>query len=381
MTYRTAPRLSESDLDDLLRAADPLAEPGSDAVTQAHLASAGAVLTHRVAAAERRGKVRIPRRWRRRLLGVAAAVVVLPTAAVVIGPTVAARFGARAPFVGTAVASDGRLTCEGGYAQAIPPATAPVRLWPAALPTGWKVTTVYARRPGGINWCTAPSLVAARTDRTGLITGTVSLTGPVAGISLDDHTENAPDRVGVYRATRLTARDHTGYHTWVVTDASGAQWFAAVDGYPLTQARAVLAAATLGGTVTWNPHRAPGLTVVHSRTGAPYPTTVRTGLDWYLDLDAHGVHRQMEAWTRPGGASVTAQVTVGTRLLTVHGTQMLVGIVDGRPTAVYADTPSGAVAWSDVAGDLSQVEARLLSLTNLPASDPRLRIYALHEKY
>jgi len=392
MAYRTASHLTDSELADALRAADPLTAPGSETVDRAHLISAGAVLTHRLttAAAEHpRGTAgRVPARWRRRLLGVAAAVVVLPTAAVVIGPTVAARFGARAPFVGTAVAGDGRLTCEGGYAQAIPPATAPVRLWPTALPAGWTVTAVYARRTSGTNWCTAPSLVAARTDRTGLITGTVSLTGPVAGIDVDhlgiiinEHANTAPDRIGVYRATRLTDRDRTDHHTWVVTDSSGAQWFAAVDGYPLAQARAALGAATLGRTVTWDPHRAPGLTVVHRRTGAPYPTTVRTGLDWYLDLDAHGVHRQMEGWSRPGNPPVAAQVTAGSRLVTVHGVQMLVGIVDGKPTAVYADTASGSVAWSDVAGDLPQAEARLLSMRNINRDDPRLRTYALPEKY
>jgi len=392
MAHRTASRLTDADLDGALRAADPLAASGSDAVDRAHAVSAGAVLTHRLAAADAQHppgrRARVPARWRRRLLGVAAAVVVLPTAAVVIGPTVGARFGARAPFVGTAVASDGRLTCEGGYAQAIPPATAPVRLWPTALPAGWTVTDVYARRTSGTNWCTAPSLIAARTDRTGLVTGTVSLTGPVAGIDVDhlgiiinEHAKTAPDRVGAYRATRLTDRDRTDYHTWVVTDSSGAQWFAAVDGYPLAQARGALGAATLGRTVTWDPRRAPGLTVVHRRTGAPYPTTVRTGLDWNLDLDAHGVHRQMEVWARPGNPPVAAQVTAGCRLVTLHGVQMLVGIVDGKPTAVYADTASGAVAWSDVAGDLSEAEARLLSLRNLSHDDPRLRTHALHEKY
>ncbi len=387
MTYRTAPHLSGPDLDDALRTADPLAAPGSDAVDRAHLASAGAVLTHRLTAAAaateetRAAGSRHPRRWRRRLLGVAAAVVVLPTAAVIIGPTVTARLGDRVsggPFVGTAVASDGQLTCDGGGGKAIAPSAAPVRLWPTALPAGWKVTDVVANQTWGTNWCTAPSLIAARTDPTGLISGTVELTGPVAGISLDADAENAPDRVGDYRATRLTARDNTDYHTWVVTDSSGAQWFAAVYGYPLAQARTLLAAATLGRTVTWNPHRAPGLTVVHRRTGAPYPTTVRAGLDWYLDLDADGVHRQMEVWARPGGAPVAAQAGIGTRLVTVRGTQMLVSVNNGRPNGLYAETPSGAIAWSDVDGDLAQAEARLLSLRNLPTDDPRLRTHALH---
>jgi len=39
------------------------------------------------------------------------------------------------------------------------------------------------------------------------------------------------------------------------------------------------------------------------------------------------------------------------------------------------------VAYGDVVGDLSQVEAMLLSLRNLPSDDPRLRTLALHEKY
>lgn len=398
MTYRATPHLSGSDLDDLLRAADPLTAPGSDAVTRAHLASAGAVLTHRLATTatatatrDVRTAGRVPRRWRRRLLGVAAAVVVLPTVAVVIGPTVAARLGDRAsggPFVAAAVASDGQLSCEGGYARAIPPDTAPIRLWPTALPTGWKITTVFARRTSGTNWCTAPSLIAAHTDRTGLITGTVALTGPVAGIDVDhlgieinDRAKTAPDRIGPYEATRLTDRDHTGYHTWVITDSSGAQWFAAVDGYPLARARAVLAAATLGRTVTWDPRRAPGLTVVHRRTGAPYPTTVRDGLDWYVNLSAGRHARAVEVWDRPGSPAVTSEATIGTRVVTVHGTRMVVNIVDGHPNAVYADTPSGAIAYGDVDGDLPHVEAMLLSLRDLPADDPRLRTYALHEKY
>ena len=397
MTYRTAPRLPGPDLDDALRAADPLTAPGSDAVTQAHLASAGAVLTHRLTVAATADRDaphpagRRPRRWRRRLLGVAAAVVVLPTAAVVIGPSITARLGEQisgGPFFGTAVASDGQLSCEGGYDQAIPPDTAPVRLWPTALPAGWKVKDVYARWFSGTNWCTAPSLIAARTDRTGLITGTVELTGPVAGIDvghlgieINDRAKTAADWIGRYRAIRFTDYDATDHHTWVVTDASGAQWFAAVYGYPLGRARAVFAAATLGRTVTWNAHRAPGLTVVHRRTGAPYPTTVRDGLDWYVNLHGHGGARALEVRDRPGRPSATSRASIGTRVVTVHGTRMVVYVDRGKPTAVWADTSSGAIAYGDVDGDLPQVEAMLLSLRDLPADDPRLRTYALHEKY
>jgi hypothetical protein len=47
----------------------------------------------------------------------------------------------------------------------------------------------------------------------------------------------------------------------------------------------------------------------------------------------------------------------------------------GRPAA------AAAMARAARLGDLHQAEARLLSLRNLPADDPGLRTFALHEKY
>ena len=384
MSQRTTFPRSSAALHDVLRAADPIRGQDTDPLAGVHLSRAAALLAQRLLVAARTMAIRPRHRrsWRRRLIAATVAAVVLPGVAVVAGPPIAARFGlSGTPFAESAVAGDGRLTCEGGDAAAIPPDSAAVRLWPTALPSGWRVTRVFARRFSGTNWCTAPSLVVVRTNATGLITGTVRLTGPVPGIKVEKGARTAPDRVWRYDAVRFRDRDDSRYHTWIVTDPTGGQWFAEVDGYRLAQARALLGAARLDGhTARWESRRTPTLRVVHRRTGPPYPTTIHDGLDWYLNLDARGTGRQLEAWGGRGGAPVASTATVGTRMIAVRGTVMLVDYVEGRPNAVYADVEPGMVAWSDVRGDLPAAEARLLSLRNLPADDPRLRRYALKEK-
>ena len=394
MTRPTGPELLAT-----LRSADPLADPDQDAVDAQHLISSRAVLDARLRlSADGPTASPVRRRRVRRLVALTAAFTALPIAAVVVLPGVAALLGEElpgSPLAGTAVAGNGGLECGSGYARAIRPDTAEVRLWPTVVPSGWRPNIVFAREGTATGWCKSPSLVAARTGANGIVTGTVKIIGPARGIDVTEGDGvGVADRVGGRPAIRLSGADVPDYYSWVLTDDTGEQWYAAVHGYPLTQARNVLAAAGFQDRkVVWDDSAVAETRVLHRRTGEPYPVTTR-GLYWQLNyLTAGNTAMQgrlsqgdepnlaFSAVSGPTVVPVIAEAVVGSRFQVVGGRMMNIMHEDGRPTGVYADIAPGVQASSAVHGNLADITAMLASLRSLDADDPRLDTYALKEEY
>ncbi len=368
--------MKTDDLLALVRLADPLQDVDDPA---GHLDSARRVLDARTRGVPRPVPVRT---WRRRLVTVLAVATVLPLAAVVV-PALPGGPSPSRPLLGTATAGEGGLTCGTGYAQPIRPDTAAVRPFPTDLPSGWTVKDLFARSETSTGWCTVPSLNAATLDPSGLVTGSVTLTGPLRGVRVDDAETETPDRVGAYAARRLgpPLSGAPQFLRWIVTDERGEQWYAVANGYPLDRARELLAAATyVDRTVVWDAALAPGLRVLHRRTGAPYPTT-STGESWYLEFGGAGEGRTLEADAGRSDGSVGARAVVGTRLSTVDGRPALVYEQDGVPSSVYTELRPGVLMGIDVAGDLDDVERVLAGVVDLPEDDPRLDRLRLRESY
>lgn len=378
------------DLLDALRDADPLrALPDT---TDAHLQTAHRVLLARL------DEPAPARRWRRRLATVLVAAVAVPALGVVAVSVVSDRVTAPLGGVGTAYASAGGLSCGVGYAQPIPPSSADARPWPVALPAGWSVTEVFARETELTGWCVTPSLVAVTTGPDGAVSSHLAITGPARGVvspgspgGPDDPMPadtSEPDTVGGLEAEyiRSTAPpvvgDGADHHSWLITDQTGDQWFADVSGYPVDEARALVEAASfVDRRVVWDAAQAPGLDVLHQRTGEAYPTTSRSQ-DWYVALDDGTQERLITVRIdREGAVPLLANLRTGDRPLMVDGTPMLVVEQDGRPTFVVAELALGVVAQADVQGDLDEVLAMLAGLQDLPADDPRLVDVALPESY
>lgn len=368
--------MKTDDLLALVRSADPLQHvDGADD----HLSSARRVLDARTSGVPRQVPART---WRRRLVTVLAVATVLPLAAVVV-PALPGGPSPSRPLLGTATAGEGGLTCGTGYAQPIRPDTAEVRPFPADLPPGWTVEDLFARSESSTGWCTVPSLNAASVDSAGLVTGSVTLTGPMRGVRVDDAETEVPDRIGAYAARRLgpPLSGAPQFLRWIVTDEHGEQWYAVTNGYPLERARQLLGAATfVDRTVVWDTAAAPGLRVLHRRTGAPYPTS-STGESWYLEFGGVAAGRMLTADAGRSDASVGARAVVGTRLTTIADRPALVYEQDGVASSVYTELRRGVLAGVDVSGDLPDVERVLAGVVDLPADDPRLDRLRLRESY
>lgn len=376
--------MNNRELSDLLRRHDPLRHDAHDGTrTDNHVRSSRRVLDVRTSGPRAGAPTTSRPPWRRRLVVVLSAAAVLPMAAIAV-PASLDRDDGGSSLVGTANATEAGLQCGRGYARPIRPDSAAARPWPGALPAGWSVREVAASAAEVTGWCTNPSLTVAELDATGLVLGTVKVTGPSRGITVSPSQPIGADRIGTYEALRMQGAgpDPAGgpdlHAAWLITDDSGAQWFAAVDGYPADQARRLLAAATFDAdTVKWNGAAAPEMRVLHQRTGAPYPTRT-TGEDWYLRLDGAGPERTIEVRSRSAGPdSVLSEVTPGSRLATVGGRAAFIAGTDGEPEAVYADLRPGVSVVSEVRNDLSDVLKALESMRDLPRDDARLDDLAL----
>jgi len=369
-------RLTTSSLTEVLRAADPL-----DAETAADLTTARTILDTRLDGVPTAKPIKTPSRWRVRSAAIAAGAAALTVTAIVAVPhfTKTSSGG----LLGTAQASESGLTCGEGYATPIPPRSADPRLWPAWLPERWRPTKVFARAERVTGWCTAPSLVAAATGPSGTIAGTVKLTGPLPKVDIEGPTK--PDRIGTYRAVRFPHPEVRHVYTWVITDSTGASWYAEANGFTLARARTLLGAATLhnDGAVAWDSSKAPGVKVLHHRTGNPYPTT-EDDQAWYIRISSpRGGLGELDVESGRYEAPVASRVTEGSRLESYDGHQMLVIDMGSHNNWVLADVSPGVVASIDApaSNDIRQVERMLASLTNLSPDDPRLTKLALHEKY
>lgn len=376
------------DLDTLLRNADPLRHrPAAD---DAVLPAARARVDR-----ERAGVVPARRRsWGRRVVLIAAAAVVLTAVPLTISVLHGDDAG-RPRVLAAAIAANGQITCTGaGYTSAVRPEDSPVRMLPDRLPTGWSYTQIFVRSDDTTGECIPPSLTALREDADGLVTGRISVTGPVDA-SLDQRTvvaRSVPDTVLGHAARRIDLRQaDVVYHRWFFTDERGKRWSVEATGMPLDEARTELAAVSISGSaVTWNDAAAPGWVLVHLRQGAPYG--IAGQLNWHVEFSDGTGRRFIDVYHYRGVAvPLLAETEVGERVTSVGGHPVVLSQVrvNNAPPGTVTDTPRGSrtqpvaveispgtVAYSfSSVEDLPQVEQMLASLRQVPPSDPRLEKY------
>ncbi|MGY1806089.1 hypothetical protein ACI8AF_01830 [Blastococcus sp. SYSU D00669] len=364
------------DLDTLLRDADPLrGEPGDDA---ARLAA----LRERVDR-ERDGRggdgPTLRRDWRRRAALVAVAAAAL-TAVPVVAGIVGGDDDGGPPLITPAVAEDGSIICGAGYTTAVPLEESAVRLLPDELPAGWSYTRIYARHDVAGTSCVPPSLTALRLDPQGVVTGRVSVTGPV-----DAHVDqgrllgsSVPDTVLGQAARRFDVEVEHPVQHWVWTDVQGRQWSVEASGMPLDEARQVVAAASVDGDdVGWDAAAAPGWTLVQQRREAPYGVAGR--LSWSADLTDGSQQRVLQVWDPEGPVvPLLASTGIGEQVTTLDGLPAVVGRPRGDTTPVLVEVAPGTVAMSFWTGtDRAEVERMLTSLRQAIPDDPRLERYGI----
>ncbi len=376
------------DLDTLLRDADPLRGRSDD---DAALLLAARARVDR----ERAGAVPAParhRRWSHRLTLVAAAAAVITAVPLVL--SVLGGDDGPPALVPPAVAANGEITCGTGYATAVDPGDASVRLLPGRLPTGWSYTKIFAREETTAGTCIPPSLTALHQDPEGRVTGRIAVTGPV-----DAHVDqgrivagSVPDTLFGHEARRFHLQPvDVVFHRWFWTDDEGRQWSVEASGMPLEEARRELSAVSINGSdVAWNGAAAPGWTLVHLREGAPYGIVGQ--LNWYVEMtDGTGPRMVQVGVLRGATVPLLALTGVGETVTTVGGHPAVLSQMrtSGTSGSAETDVPPGAVtrpvlvevvpgtvAWSwSVGDDLPQVQELLASLRQADAEDPRLARY------
>lgn len=374
------------DVDTLLRGADPLLGRSDD--DTAVLGAARARVDRERAAAVRVPAHRRPR-WARRIVLVAAAGAVL-TAVPLVLSAVTGDDGTRPPLLPAAVAADGTIQCGSPYVSAVDPKDAAVRLLPDRLPPGWSYTKIFARDFRPTATCIPPSLTALRENPDGLVTGRISVTGPVDA-RLDEGklaTRSTPDTVLGHAARRIDVQQaDIAFHRWVFTDEQGRRWSVEASGMPLAEARQELAAVTIAGSrVTWDAAAAPGWTLVHLRQSPPYGANSR--LTWWVDLTDGHQRRLLQVYLTEGETvPLLASTAVGDRVTTVAGHPAVLAHPRGgaeageapgtETTPVLVELAPGTVAFSwATADDLPDVEHMLASLKQVPRDDPRLQRYS-----
>ena len=371
------------DLDALLRAADPLRDrPGADRLP--------AGLRERVDR-ERSGVAPASRRprWVRRTVLVAAAAAVV-TAVPLVVSTLGDDGGGAPALVAPAVAADGSISCGDGYASAVAPEDADVRLLPDRLPDGWSFRSIMVRHNSRASTCIPPSLTVLRQDATGLVTGRIEVTGPVdARIDQPQLVESVPDTVFGHPALRFDGLVSTiDLQRWVWSDEQGQQWSLMTTGMPLEEARQALTAVVADGPrVSWDAAVTPGWTVVHQREGAPYATP-QEATSWWMDLTDGEITRVLDVEVvGPVQLPLAARADVGDRLTTLGGRPAIIarpqgGEADGGPpgstprTFVLIEPVEGAFALVTAPeGEQAAFEDMLVSLRQVPADDQRLHDY------
>lgn len=220
------------------------------------------------------------RRWVGRSLAVAAALALLPLGR--IGMDTANPAGAQ-----VAIAADGSLQCSGnGYATAIDPRDADLRLLPATLPKGWQVDVIAARwevsdDPAA---CQVPALSLARLDSDRVIDATVSVRGPFPEVDAKPFLGSRVDVEVAGAPGLLLDSSDLGLLRWVWTSESGT-WV--MEAQQLTRKEGERLAAgitTTGTSVAWQPAKDDlDLQVVAQRPGPP-PTYRPAHLTWYVGL-------------------------------------------------------------------------------------------------
>ncbi|MCI0685665.1 MAG: sigma-70 family RNA polymerase sigma factor [Sporichthyaceae bacterium] len=296
--------------------------------------------------------------------------------------------GARAPLSEPAIADDGQLNCGDGYAAAIPPRDADLRLLPTSLPSGWTLTRIFARDETFRGYCAPPSLTVADPDQSW---PRMSVYGPFPAISIDGFGTGTPVTIVSRPGLRFDYDSATPreLHRWVWTDQSGHTWMAETWGYPLNEANTVLdAVSTEGDQVRWEPADPTSqLSVLHQRTGPPYLTDSRS-LAWYVDLNGPGgpLSLQVSKTYRDDPVPLLASTSPGPfgEVTRLSGRTLILQDDEGgaSPRFLAYELAPGVVVQAEIRGHpLPDVLAIISSLTDVPTDDPRLETHALNEDY
>jgi hypothetical protein len=372
---------------DLLASSDPQRGGSTDETDAARLVAIRAMVDTAVTAVEPSPSTKRTRSVGPRGLVVVGVTVAVLAALAVLVPALLPD-GARAPLSDAAIADGGRLNCDEGYAAAIPPRDADLRLLPARLPSGWTLTRIFAREETFRGYCVPPSLTVADPDQPWR---RMSVYGPFPAISLDGLGEGTPVTVVGRPGLRFDydfASPHE-LHRWVWTDGAGQTWMAETSGYPLTEADTVVATvSTEGDRVRWEPaDPTRRLSVLHQRNGPPYPTDSRS-LAWYVDLDGPGgpLSLQVSKTYRDDPAPLLASTSPGPfgEVTRLNGRTLILNHEGGResPTLLAYEWAPGVVVQAEIRSHaLADALAIIGSLTDVPADDPRLETYALDEDY
>jgi hypothetical protein len=372
---------------DLVATSDPQRGGSTDEADAARLVAIRAMVDTALTAVKPSPSTKRTRSvWPRGLVVVGVAVTVLAALAVLVPALLPD--GARVPLSDPAIADGGRLNCGEGYATAIPPRDADLRLLPARLPSGWTLTRIFAREQTSRGYCVPPSLTVADPNQSWR---RMSVYGPFPAISLDGLGAGTPVTVVGRPGLRFDYEVATPHelHRWVWTDGTGQTWMAETSGYPLTEADTVVTAVTTQrDRVRWEPADPTSrLSVLHQRSGPPYPTDSRS-LAWYIDLDGPRgpLHLQVSKTYRGDPAPLLASTSPGPfgEVTRLNG-RMLILNNEGRrgsPTFLAYELAPGVVVQAEIRSHaLADALAIISSLTDVPANDPRLETYALDEDY
>jgi hypothetical protein len=375
------------DLDTLLRDADPLRDRPADDDSALLIAARERVDRKRALAGCAPGRRRP--RWGHRVTLIAAAAAILTAVPLVLSAVL--DDDAQPRVLQAAVAADGSIVCGSGYAAAIDPGDASVRLLPDRTPAGWSYAQIFAREDTQYGWCVPPSFTALQEDAEGRVTGRISVTGPIPA-RIDRHQldrYSTPDTLNGRPARRFDAAIDFPVHRWLWTDDQDRVWEAEASGMALDAGREALAAVAVNGAeVAWDAASLPGWRLVHLREGPPYGPDPRR-LNWYVEM-TDGTRPRMVTVDVAHGATapLLAGVAVGDQVTTVGGhpavlsrprtlsSQESGGAPEAQSIPVLVEVAPGTVAWSwSVGDDLPEVQEMLASLRQVSAADPRLAKY------
>ena len=146
-------------------------------------------------------------------------------------------------------------------------------------------------------------------------------------------------------------------------------------------ARALAARLTFTTThVSYVDAADPSVSVLHQRTGPPYPRVTSTGLEWTVRLRDPAGHRR-DIWVRRSALQLplgSDEFGPGARFVELGGKPAIVDTrAGGSRGSVTVEVQPGVLVWADVRDDLAVVEQMLTSLVQLDKDDPPLSTYAL----
>lgn len=323
-------------------------------------------------------------RWRVAAM-VTAAVVATPVGLLASLPGIASRLGlpwaTSVAVIGSELAD--RECDSGGHSSAIAPSDASMRLWPSELPAGWAPETVFARDiDKSHRGCLLPSLVLADLGADRTVNGLIRVVGPRQAFRYQGDITTSPDQLAGLSAKMISydpSFQDPAFHRWVVTGPGGSLWEVAAIGISVAETRRTLAKAQFTRrSVSYAEGADPSMSVLYRREGPPFQLTTSGTLEWYVYFrDEQDRERHLFVWRSAPAVPLTAdEYGPGAQLLDVDGRP---AILDPRNLTV--EVRPGVLASMEVAGDLPAVQGLLSDLVDLNRDDPRLRRYALDEKY